>query len=479
MRKEQFIKYLTITTLTVLAGIILLQGYWIIASYHQQKSRFRADVENALSSANVKTTLKKAFESQENGLAGALDLNSLTETIEGDRAYRKKSKGNAAPSPFGSNKLQIKDTAKLLQYFRDALDPVRGKVPSTRFEITDKDMELYKAAYRHELIVKEIYAPFELAMVSNFGNVSWASCDTNLFKSMGFKSEIDPFPQVKLGTTWGLQAAFPDSNLYILRKMAWILSISILLIVLGSYSLGYLLIFFFNQKKLSDMRTDFINNMTHELKTPISSVSVALEMVLDETKGLSAEKKRSYIVIAQKELKRLDLLTENILKIMSVERAEIKIAKSQVQLLPWLRGITDSISPLLEEKSANLTLTVIPENIEISVDKVHMANVMYNIIENAIKYNNNILPEIKILATQHENHLFLQVSDNGEGIPSQYLKNIFDKFFRVPKGDRHDVKGYGLGLSYVKGIVEMHRGTIQVSSIPQAGSTFIIDLPLN
>jgi two-component system phosphate regulon sensor histidine kinase PhoR len=479
MQKKQFIKYLAITTVTVLAGIILLQLYWIFTSYQQQKSRFKADIQNALSSANVKTTLKKAFDTKTSGLAGVIDVNNLTDIIERARAYRKKNGDKKIASPLATT-FEIKDTAKLLQYLNKMLGPSRTPNASdVKFELTDKDMELYKAAYQKELSSREIYAPFELAIVSNAGNIAWSSCDTTLFKNIPFKSDVDEFPQVKSAASYGLQAAFPDGNLYLLRKMAWILSISILLIVIGSYSLGYLLIFFFNQKKLSDLRNDFMNNMTHELKTPISSVSIALEMVLDENKGLSAEKKNSYLIIAQKELKRLDLLTENILKILSVEKAEIKIVRSDVQLLPWLQSIADNIKPLLEDKGANISLTVIPKTMEIAVDKVHMANVMYNIIENAIKYNDKTHPEIRILATQHEHHLFLQVSDNGEGIPDQYLKNIFDKFFRVPKGDLHDVKGYGLGLSYVKGIVELHQGTIQVSSILNTGSTFTIDLPLN
>ena len=290
---------------------------------------------------------------------------------------------------------------------------------------------------------------------------------------------MDEFSQVKSAVVCGLQAAFPDANLYVFRKMIWILSVSILLIVIGSYSLGYLLIFFFTQKKLSDLRNDFMNNMTHELKTPISSVSVALEMVLDKGKELSPEKSKSYLVIAQKELKRLDQLTENILKILSLERAEIKIVRSHILLSQWLCSISDSLSPLLEDKHVQLSITIIPETLEMLADKIHMTNVMYNVIENAIKYNNKTTPEIKIVATQHEDQLFLQISDNGEGIPAQYIKSVFDKFFRVPKGNRHDVKGYGLGLSYVKGIIEMHQGTVTVSSIPNTGSTFTIQLPLN
>lgn len=478
MRKEQFIKYLTITTVTVLAGIILLQLYWLITSYQQQKTRFKADIQNALSSANVKTTLKKAFNTKNNELADAIDLSSLSSAIEGAKEYNNK----MVVLPLPATTLKITDSLKLLQYLKKMLEP--GKIKPSHsmnieFELTDEDMELYKAAYQVELNSREIYIPFELAVVTNKGYISWSSCDSTLFRNIPFKSSIDEFSQVKSPVVYGLQAAFPDGNLYLVRKMIWILSVSILLIVIGSYSLGYLLFFFFTQKKLSDLRNDFMNNMTHELKTPISSVSVALEMLLNKDKELSPKKKNSYLVVAQKALKRLDLLTENTLKILSLERAEIQITKSQIPLLPWLHSVSESMRPLLEDRHADLNIAVIPEKMEIWADKIHMTNVLYNIIENAIKYNNKTCPEIKIVATEHEHQLFLQISDNGEGIPAQYIKNVFDKFFRVPKGNRHDVKGYGLGLSYVKAIVKMHRGNIIVSSIPNTGSTFTIQLPLN
>lgn len=478
MRKEQFIKYLTITTITVLAGIITLQVYWLVTSYQQQRSRFKADIQNALSSANVKTTLKKAFNSKNNELTGLVNVENLSASLESFKEYDHKT----GTPPLSKLSLGITESLKLLEYLKKKLDEKKikpGDPLRIEFQLTDEDFKLYRAVYQKELISREIYIPFELAVVTDKGNIPWSSCDSSVFKSIPFKSDVDEFSQVKSTVVYGLQSAFPDANLYVFRKMIWILSVSVLLILIGSYSLGYLLIFFFTQKKLSDLRNDFMNNMTHELKTPISSISVALEMVLGKEKELSAEKRASYLVIAQKELKRLDQLTENILKILSLERTEIKIVKSHIRLLPWVHGISDSLSPLLEDKHAHLTIAVVPETLEMLADKIHMTNVMYNVVENAIKYNNKTNPEIKILATQHEDQLFLQISDNGEGIPAQYIKSVFDKFFRVPKGNRHDVKGYGLGLSYVKGIVEMHQGSVTVSSIPNTGSTFTIQLPLN
>jgi signal transduction histidine kinase len=483
MRKERFIRNLTIVTVTVLAGIITLQVYWLITSYRQQKSRFRTDIQNALASANVKISFKKALNIKSNELLNALDLDALNKGIESsdtDALNNVKDKKNRIFAfPLSDDALQITDTVKLLKYIRRKVDTTRVDPRAVAKEITESDFKMYKAAYAKELLSREIYIPYELAIVSDSGYIYRASCDSTKFRGIEFKSSVDELARPQKNISYGLQAAFPNANIYLFRKMVWILSVTILLIVIGSCSLGYLLVFFFNQKKLSDLRNDFMNNMTHELKTPISSVGVALEMVVNESKQLDANKKTSYLRIAQKELKRLDILTESILKILSVERAEIKIVKSAISILPWLHNIADNLSPLTEDRSASIRIRVLPENAEVFADKLHMTNVMYNIIENAVKYNNKAKPEIQISVQKKEDHVMIEVSDNGEGIPSQYLKNVFDKFFRVPKGDRHDVKGYGLGLSYVKGIVEMHSGSIEVSSIADKGSTFTIQLPLN
>lgn len=484
MRKERFIRNLTIVTITVLAGIITLQVYWLITSYRQQKSRFRTDIQNALTAANVKISFKKALNMRSNELLSALDMDALNKGIEdsGNDGLNKQVKDGVNKIfafPLSDEALKITDTVKLLKYIRKKVDTTRIDPRTAAKEISLADFKMYKAAYGKELISREIYIPFELAVVSDSGYIYHSSCDSSLFHSIVFKSSVDELAKPQKNISFGLQAAFPDANMFLFRKMVWVLSVTILLIVLGSFSLSYLLVFFFNQKKLSDLRNDFMNNMTHELKTPISSVGVALEMVLDESKQLGPDKKKSYLRIAQKELKRLDILTESILKILSVENAEIKIVKSAIAIQPWLNNIVDNLSPLTEDRSASIKINNLPENAELFADRMHMTNVMYNIIENAVKYNNKTKPEIQISVQNKEDHVTIEVSDNGEGIPSQYIKNVFDKFFRVPKGDRHDVKGYGLGLSYVKGIVEMHNGCIQVSSIADKGSTFTIQLPLN
>lgn len=480
MKKELFIRNLTIVTIAVLTGIISLQIYWLITSYKQQESRFKTDIQNALSSANSKVTLRKAFNAKENGPLRLFDFEALSKQIENTGRDIKLGKEHIISLPFSNAALKPSDTLKLLNYLREALSK-NSPVIATNIKvvISRPDLLLYKATFGKELVRRGIYIPYEFAVVSQTDHVLWASCDSSAYKRIPFKSAEDEFSQAKGAPPMGLQAAFPSINMYLFRKMIWLLSVTVLLIVIGSCSLGYLLLFFFKQKKLSDMRNNFMNNMTHELKTPISSVSVALEMILNKNKEINEDKKMTYLHAAQKELKRLDLLTETILKILSVEKAEIEIEKSAICTRPWLYSIADSLRALTDDRSADIKINIIPETAELFADKLHMTNVMYNMIENAVKYNNKQKPEIEISVEERSDCITIEVRDNGEGIPSQYLKNVFDKFFRVPKGNRHDVKGYGLGLSYVKGIVEQHKGSIQVSSIINKGSIFTIKLPVN
>lgn len=482
MRKNRFIRNLTIVTILVLLGIMILQVYWLSSFYLQQKSRFKADVQNALSTANVKTTMRKALMVRNNELLQALDLEGISDMIEQSKLLNMKQSGASKKMitlPVSNSVVKIVDTTKLLNYLKKALESGKPREVSShlQFELVDSDIELYKAAYSKELISNEIFIPFELAVVRDQKYIDWSSCDSNTFRQIGFKTIIDDFSQAVPFPSYGLQAAFPDVSLYLLRKMIWVLSVSILLIVIGSCSLGYLLVFFFNHKKMADLRNDFMNNMTHELKTPISALSLALEMVLDKNKPIGEGKKDTYLRIAQRELKRLDALTESTLNVLSVEKAEINIVKTRIELLPWLNNIVSNLSPLSDGKNAQVTVSLKADVTYVLADKIHMTNVMYNIVENAIKYNNKKEPRVNITVMKPASKLEIEISDNGEGIPAEYIKNIFDKFFRVPKGNRHDVKGYGLGLSYVKGIIEMHAGSIDVKSTPDRGSTFIIHLP--
>lgn len=231
-----------------------------------------------------------------------------------------------------------------------------------------------------------------------------------------------------------------------------------------------------SQQRLMELKNDFISNMTHELKTPVATVSVALE-ALKNFHGLDdPTRTKEYLEIAQNELNRLTLMTDKILKAGAFENNVVTIERKPVDIHLVTRQILDSMKLLFEKKSAVVNFETQGTHFEAEGEASHLTNVIYNLVDNALKYSPQ-QPMIQVLLKEDQNNVVLTVQDNGLGIPSEFQTKIFEKFFRVPTGDIHNIKGYGLGLSYVAAVIKAHQGSIHVDSEPGNGSTFTISLP--
>jgi signal transduction histidine kinase len=231
-----------------------------------------------------------------------------------------------------------------------------------------------------------------------------------------------------------------------------------------------------SQQRLMEIKNDFISNVTHELKTPVATVSVALE-ALKNFHGLdNPARTREYLEIAQNELSRLTLMTDKILKAGAFENQEVVIKKRPLDLRTITQQVLDSLKLLFEKNKAQVSFDATGKTFEMEGEASHLTNVIYNLLDNALKYSLNE-PTIKVLLQENADYITLSIQDNGLGIPSEYKTKIFEKFFRVPTGDVHNIKGYGLGLSYVSSVVKAHGGTVDVDSEPGKGSNFKIILP--
>ncbi|HZY79969.1 MAG TPA: HAMP domain-containing sensor histidine kinase [Cyclobacteriaceae bacterium] len=231
-----------------------------------------------------------------------------------------------------------------------------------------------------------------------------------------------------------------------------------------------------SQQRLMQMKNDFISNITHELKTPVTTVSVALE-ALRNFKGLeNPQTTKEYLDIAQGELNRLTILTDKVLKTAVLDNPEVNIENEQVDLNKTVDQILHSMKLIFEKQKAHVSFEKQGDSFTIRGGSVHITNVIYNLLDNALKYSGSE-PQISIRLEESANQVILKVADKGIGIPPEYRKKIFEKFFRVPTGDVHNIKGYGLGLSYVESVVRSHRGLIEVVSRPGEGSVFTISLP--
>ncbi len=270
---------------------------------------------------------------------------------------------------------------------------------------------------------------------------------------------------------------FPDEQQFIIRQIWRLLSVSIVLFLIIIISFYMTIQTIFRQKKLSEMKNDLINNMTHEFKTPISTIALACEALRDRDIQKSEDMYNSYISVISEENKRLGGMAEQILQQAVFSQGKMKLKK---ELLDMHQIVEDAVNrKLLEVQSKEGTITV-TENARKSMvtgDKIHLTNAVINLLDNAIKYTLDI-PKIVVNTINKGDKILIRVSDNGIGISKSNQKKIFEKLYRVHTGNVHDFKGFGLGLNYVKVITELHGGTVTVDSEPGKGSTFTIGLPI-
>ena len=256
----------------------------------------------------------------------------------------------------------------------------------------------------------------------------------------------------------------------------WIYVSIIVLLVLVFF--GYTLTVILRQKRLSEIKTDFINNMTHELKTPIATIALSSEMLLRNDFSNDEEKLKRYAGIIHKENKRLETQVERVLNVAKLDKEHLVLSKEIMDIHELLEEAQENINFNQSEQGVKVELNLKAESGEINADPVHITNVIYNLLDNAVKYCETI-PEIKVSTRTDKKGIVMEFTDNGIGMKREELKMIFDKFYRIPTGNLHNVKGFGLGLYYVRLIIQEHGGTIDVKSQVGKGTTFTIWLPKN
>lgn len=485
MQKAKFIQRLLLITAVIVLAIVAMQVYWLVDNYQREKLKLKAELENALSLTETKITMQSMLGIQSDSFMQALDAfrpydeHSIANI---SRAEDNKKKAleqlNTDASSVNAEKASqtIKDIMSTAQKEHDKKTDtsvvfVDMSSLIVNKNMTAKDLLPFQKVFQSELKSLGIDIPFELAVRDSSGHIYAATCRHDRFLAMPLKTFLN-----KSGNKVSLQAAFPYSS-PVFRKLFWFLSITAVLILVATYSLSYLIILFFRQKKINELRNDFMNNMTHELKTPISSASIAIEMLENEHIPLSEEKKALYLRAARSEINRLENLVESTLMLTTLEQEEVTLNRSEANVKAWLEEILTGIYPFLERHHAVATFMDLPGGFSVWIDKLHFTNVIHNILENAVKYNDKKIPEIHISARKVEEYVILSITDNGLGISKRDRERIFDKFFRVSQGDKHTTKGYGIGLSYVKTIVTLHGGSIEVKSTPGEGSEFIIKIP--
>lgn len=269
---------------------------------------------------------------------------------------------------------------------------------------------------------------------------------------------------------------FPEKNMAIFKKIeAWSFSSALALVVIGFFV--YTLFIAFKQKRLSEIQKDFINNMTHEFKTPISTITISSNVLKNPEIISNPERLKSYANIINDEAVRLKNQVERILQMASIDKDKINLKYEELDIHEVIEESMPIIQPTLQSRNGKIEFDLKATDSIVKADKLHITNVLYNLFDNAIKYNEKD-PLITISTENINKSIVIKIRDNGIGMSSESQKKIFEKFYRIPTGNVHNVKGFGLGLNYVKELVKSHKGKVTVESEEKKGSTFSIYLPI-
>lgn len=263
---------------------------------------------------------------------------------------------------------------------------------------------------------------------------------------------------------------------YLLKRIGFPILFSVLLLAITIISFLLLYRNLLQQRRLTAIKNEFIGNITHELKTPIATVSVAIEAMKNFNALQDPGRTQEYLGIAGQELNRLSMLVDKVLRLSMFENREVELKCEPFDFAALLKEVIKSMQLQFERSGVTVAVQMNGIDFNIDADRTHLSSVIYNLLDNAIKYSNEN-PDIKIMATAEAEQVILNICDNGIGIDPEYKDKIFDKFFRVPHGNMHNVKGYGLGLSYAAHIIERHHGSIDAESDGTNGTTFIIKIP--
>jgi len=386
-----------------------------------------------------------------------------------------------SPDPEKEKKVQ-----KVKQYFAEGQSSKEDVFKDLYKEYREVNLPLNKRVHpqtldsmlRAEFRNLSIFSEFEFRVTS-------AKRDSVIFTRASNRTEFLPdnsyetplFPKDMIRDSGMLTITFPDKNNIILSNLTAMMGLSGGLLLILIFSFGYTIHSILRQKKISEMKTDFINNMTHEFKTPVATIMIASEALKDP--DLSSDQSRidRLANIIYDENVRLGNHIERVLNIAKIEKGDLKLEHKEVNMNDLLAAIVDSMSLQLQKRNASIELDLNAEKSVVIGDELHLSNVIFNLLDNANKYSTGN-PEIKVSTLNSGKNLIIKVADKGIGMSRDQLSKIFDQFYRIPTGNLHDVKGFGLGLSYVNNIVKRLNGHIRVRSEKDQGSEFEISLPM-
>ena len=472
MSQKRIIILLILATLSA-GGIFVFQAYWLYDSYQVQKEQLRKDINQAM-----QTALNKE-------LVARLDLKlNQQDTVQTFSSHLQSLMSGVLES--AADKMNLRTFKYKFQQNRPA--DTTDEKPLSVIQFNMKNDSLEKQLKENLSVLLRKRAEINRPLLDSLLAYELTKRDINTDYKLTFSSvdssqtetHTSNFASRKIQPWWAdtkfIQAELPNQQYYILLKMSFSLVASLLLIVITLFSYGFMLKTIFNQKKLSIIKNDFISNMTHEFKTPIATVSAAIEALQRFNVLEDRKRTENYLQIAAHELNHLSKMVNKILQLAIHKKGKLQFTYESINPVRLLKTIVDQNNMRFNE-DALICFNDNGVTEKLYADRTHLTNAMQNLIDNAIKYSKNPA-EVDLSITEQNGRIFISVKDNGPGIPNQYQDKIFEKFYRIPLGNVHNVKGFGLGLSYVKQVTEQHGGTISVESDGKKGTQFVIQLPI-
>ena len=520
-------KHIAILVLVSLIGIFAYQAYWLTGLYHTMKDDLEHSIVESMRMSDYNEMMLRVENLRNYGdahgevsVAAGYNDEGKSFVRSSTTTYQNASQLNSAKlekltSQSDSNITYLKDSTKVVEIYvhndstrspkdsnkegeaaltsNSGLDIILKDKNSmlelaTHFQrglhsgldlLMDPDLHVYDSLLTLSLRANNIFLPHRTEFLHSGSNIDSTLTFTDTLGIAGDSSYI-PGPKAQCyNYAFDLHSSFmyrlwiEPVTLLVLKQMIGILITSFIIFIILSFSFWYLIRTILRQKSLEEITSDFTNNITHELKTPISVAYAANDALLNFNQAEEKVKRDKYLRICQEQLQRLSGLVEQILSMSMERRKTFRLHTERLELKPMLDTLIE-LHKLKAEKEITITYEIEPANLSVMADRTHFSNIISNLIDNAVKYSpGQVL--IKLHCHRNANgQVEISVTDQGIGIASEKQKHIFDKFYRVPTGNLHDVKGYGLGLYYVRTMIEKHGGTVSVESEPGHGSIFTL-----
>jgi len=481
---KRLISIVTVFMGIAMAALILVQAYWIKNAIVVKEKQFDQLIKRSM--------IDIAHETEK--IEVDKISSRLMEPISGDTNLipigRKSRIPNSSSLNSNSSKNQLADDGDMdlekerkkeaMQWLKNRrlfVDRIIGNMFNASPNIEERISAPELESVIHKIFNESgIDLTFEYAVIRWNNDTAYHSPDYNPYTEASYY-RVQLFPNDVYAQSNYLILYFPTKQDFLFRSLSYLAGSSLLLTLAILVSFALTAFIMFRQKRLSEIRNDFISNMTHELKTPISTISLASQMLGDKSIPPELKNVNQISKIISEECRRLGSQVEKVLQTSVFDKGKLKLRLGEVNVHEVIAGVLDNFSIQVKSRNGTLISHLDAHDFVLQADQVHITNVMSNLLDNAIKYCERE-PEITVETSNKVDFLVISVKDNGIGINRNDQKRIFEKFYRVPTGNIHAVKGFGLGLSYVKMITEAHRGYIEVESELFEGSTFKIFLPL-